>query len=65
MGENVDQRWVGWEGPRLRVLPILLTLFIGLAIIAVSFYPGDHHSTARGCAVDTATLATCHDRRSF
>ena len=37
MGENVDQRWVGWEGPRLRVLPILLTLFIGLAIIAVSF----------------------------
>ncbi len=37
MGENVDQGWVGWEGPRLRVLPILLTLFIGLAIIAVSF----------------------------
>jgi uncharacterized protein len=37
MGENVDQRWVGWEGPRLRVWPILLTLFIGLAIIAVSF----------------------------
>jgi uncharacterized protein len=37
MGENVDQRWVGWEGPRLRVLPILLTLFIGLAIIGVSF----------------------------
>ena len=37
MSENVDQGWVGWEGPRLRVLPILLTLFIGLAIIAVSF----------------------------
>ena len=40
MRENVDARWFAWEGPRLRVLPILLTAFIGLLILFLSFALG-------------------------
>jgi uncharacterized protein len=36
MSESLDTAWFVWEGPRLRVLPILLTLFIGITIIIVS-----------------------------
>ena len=40
MSETLDAAWFVWEGPRLRVLPILLTLFIGTAIIVGSYALG-------------------------
>jgi uncharacterized protein len=40
MKENVDAPWFVWEGPRLRVLPVLLTVFVGILILSVSFSLG-------------------------